>query len=253
MRIDILTLFPEMCEAVLGESIVGRARKKELVTVECHNIRDFAGNKHNRVDDYTYGGGTGMVMQPGPVYDCYAALCGRLGTRPHLVYLSPQGRSFDEAMAVRFAGMQNLALLCGHYEGLDERVIEEIVDEEVSIGDFVLTGGELPALCVADAVIRLLPGVLREEQSYREESHYSGLLEYPQYTRPPVFHGRSVPAVLLSGHQKNIDVWRREQSLQRTLARRPDLIEKAEGLTKSDLAFLKKAEAQDGKNGAKGE
>jgi tRNA (guanine37-N1)-methyltransferase len=224
MRIDILTLFPGMCEAVLSESIIGRARKNGLVQINCHDIRAYAGNKHRHVDDYPYGGGTGMVMQPGPVYECFRAVCGQAGARPRLVYMTPQGGRFDQKAAQRLAGLQNLALLCGHYEGIDERVIEEIVDEELSVGDFVLTGGELPALVVADAVTRLLPGVLKSEESFKNESIHSGLLEYPQYTRPPEFEGRKVPQVLLNGHHAEIGKWRKYQSLRRTLERRPDLL-----------------------------
>lgn len=237
MRIDLLTLFPAMCEAVLSESIIGRARRAGFVTMECHDIRAFSKNKHRHVDDYPYGGGAGMVMQPDPIFDCFADLCGRLRTRPHLVYLTPQGRRFDQDTALRFSKLDNLCLLCGHYEGVDERVLEEIVDEEISLGDFVLTGGELPALCVADAVARLLPGVLAGEESWLGESIASGLLEYPQYTRPPVYHGRTVPEVLLGGHHAQIEDFRRKTALARTWARRADLLETA-SLTEADRAFL---------------
>lgn len=224
MRIDLLTLFPAMCEAVLSESILGRAREEGLVTVECHDIRAYTLDKHRRVDDYPYGGGMGMLLQPQPIYDCFEAVCRAAGSRPHLIHLSPQGERFTEQKAVELSKRGHIAFLCGHYEGIDERVIEELVDEEISLGDFVLTGGELPALAVADAVLRLVPGVLADEACFTEESHYSGLLEYPQYTRPPVWHGREVPPVLLSGHHKNIEDWRREQALRRTLERRPDLL-----------------------------
>lgn len=224
MRIDLLTLFPAMCEAVLSESILGRAREEGLVTVECHDIRAYTLDKHRRVDDYPYGGGMGMLLQPQPIYDCFEAVCRAAGSRPHLIHLSPQGERFTEQKAVELSKREHIAFLCGHYEGIDERVIEELVDEEISLGDFVLTGGELPALAVADAVLRLVPGVLADEACFTEESHYSGLLEYPQYTRPPVWHGREVPPVLLSGHHKNIEDWRREQALRRTLERRPDLL-----------------------------
>ena len=237
MRIDILTLFPAMCEAVLSESIVGRARRDGKVSVCCHDIRDYSTDKHRHVDDYTYGGGMGMVLQPGPICDCFRAVCRQAGKRPKLIYLSPQGRRFDQKTAVEYSQLDNLALLCGHYEGVDERIIEEIVDEEISIGDFVLTGGELPALMVADAVVRMLPGVLSSDECFREESHYSGLLEYPQYTRPPEFHTREVPAVLLSGHAANIARWRRQQALLRTFRRRPDMLEKAD-LSGEDIRFL---------------
>lgn len=247
MRIDIMTLFTDMCEAVLGESIIGRARSAGLVTICCHDIRDYSKDKHRHVDDYTYGGGAGMILQPGPIFDCFKAVCEKTGTRPHCVYLSPAGKVFDEAMAVRFSKMPNLALLCGHYEGVDERIIDEIVDEEISVGDFVTTGGELPALLVADAVTRLLPGVLSSEECYREESHFSGLLEYPQYTRPPEFHGKEVPEVLLSGHAANIAKWRRMHALKRTLERRPDMLENAQ-LSKDDLKILGDLSGKNGKD-----
>lgn len=237
MRIDILTLFPEMCLGVLGESIIGRARENGLVEIGCKNIRDYTLDKHNRVDDSPYGGGTGMIMQTQPIYDCYKALCEETGTKPHLIYMSPQGKTLTQERVKELSTMDNIAILCGHYEGVDERIIEEIVDEEISIGDYVLTGGELPALIVADAISRMLPGVLANEDAYTLESHYSGLLEYPQYTRPFEWHGVTVPEVLISGHHANIQKWQREQSLARTLERRPDLLEKAD-LTKQDKAFL---------------
>ena len=226
MRIDIMTLFPEMCEAVLSESIIGRARAKGLVDLRCVNIRDFTEDKHNRVDDAPYGGGMGMLMQTQPIYDCYRSLCTE-GEKPYLIYLSPQGKTLTQETVKALSRHLHLALLCGHYEGVDERVIEEIVDEEISIGDYVLTGGELPALVLTDAVCRMLDGVLPNDEAKSLESHYNGLLEYPQYTRPPVWHGREVPAVLLSGHHENIEKWRREQSLRRTALRRPDLLEHA--------------------------
>ena len=223
MRIDILTLFPEMCEAVLSESIVGRARREGLVDVRTRQIRDYTDDKHGRVDDAPYGGGMGMIMQPQPIYDCFQSLCDELGTRPKLIYLSPQGQVLTQEKVKQLAQEPNLALLCGHYEGVDERLLEEIVDEELSIGDYVLTGGELPALVLADALARMQPGVLSDDVCFTEESHFSGLLEYPQYTRPPEWRGRAVPDILLSGHHANIDAWRAAQSLQRTAERRPDL------------------------------
>ncbi len=239
MRIDILTLFPEMCEGVLGESIIGRARANGCVEINCINIRDYTLDKHNRVDDAPYGGGTGMIMQTQPIYDCYSALCKETGAKPHLIYLSPQGKTLTQEKVKELSKLENIALLCGHYEGIDQRVIDEIVDEEISIGDYVLTGGELPALVLADSISRMLPGVLANEDAFTLESHYSGLLEYPQYTRPYEWHGEKVPDVLISGHHANIEKWQREQSLKRTLERRPDMLEKAE-LTKKDIEYLEK-------------
>ncbi len=239
MRIDILTLFPEMCEAVLRESIVGRSRERGLVELYSRNIRDYTADKHRRVDDTPYGGGSGMIMQTQPIYDCFTSLCEDTGRQPHLIYLSPQGKVLTQARVKELAAMDSLALLCGHYEGVDERIIEEIVDEEISIGDFVLTGGELPALVLADCIVRMLPGVLASDESFERESHYASLLEYPQYTRPNKWHGMEVPEVLLSGHHANIEAWRREQSLARTLTRRPELLDTAE-LSKKELEMLKK-------------
>ncbi len=238
MRIDIMTLFPEMCETVLSESIIGRSRNSGLVEINCVNIRDYSTDKHRRVDDTTYGGGTGMIMQNQPIYDCFCDLENKIGKRPHLIYMSPQGKTLTQERVKELAQMDNIALLCGHYEGIDERVINEIVDEEISIGDYVLTGGELPALVLADSITRMLPGVLASDEAFEEESHYNFLLEYPQYTRPYEWHGQTVPDVLLTGHHANICKWRREQSLERTYKRRPDLLEKAE-LDKKDLEFLK--------------
>ena len=237
MRIDIMTLFPEMCEAVLSESIIGRAREKGCVDIRCVNIRDFTADKHNRVDDAPYGGGMGMLMQTQPIYDCYRSLYAETAEKPHLIYLSPQGKTLTQSRVKELSALPRVVLLCGHYEGVDERVLEEIVDEEISVGDYVLTGGELPALVLTDAICRMLPGVLPNDEAKELESHYNSLLEYPQYTRPPVWHGREVPEVLLSGHHGNIARWRREQSLLRTKLRRPELLETAE-LTKQDKAFL---------------
>ena len=229
-----MTLFPAMCETVMGESIIGRARKAGKVEIVCTDIRDFVGNKHNKVDDMPYGGGMGMVMAAQPIYDCYRSLYGVDEPKPHLIYMSPKGRTFDQKRARELSELDRIVLLCGHYEGVDERVIEEIVDEELSIGDFVLTGGELPALAVADAVCRMLPGVLSDELCFEEESHFSGLLEYPQYTRPAEWHGKEVPEVLLSGNHAKIDEWRRMQSLMITAERRPDLYSRVT-LTKQDI------------------
>ena len=239
MRIDILTLFPEMCLSVLSESIIGRARENGFVEINCINIRDYTLDKHNRVDDAPYGGGTGMVMQAQPVYDCFSALCDSLDKRPRLIYMSPKGKTLTQQRVKELSEYDIIAILCGHYEGIDERVLEEIVDEEISIGDYVITGGELPALILADAISRMIPGVLPNEDAYTLESHYSGLLEYPQYTRPFEWMGRQVPEVLISGHHANIQKWQREQSLITTLNKRPDLLEKAE-LSDEDRVFLKK-------------
>ena len=237
MRIDILTLFPEMCETVMAESIIGRARKRGAVQVCCHQIRDFAYDKHNRVDDTLFGGGMGMLMMAEPIALCMDDLVEQLGKKPHVLYMSPQGSVLSQEKVKELATYENIAILCGHYEGVDERVLEAYVDEEISIGDYVLTGGELPALVVADAVCRMKDGVLSNDVCFEEESHYNGLLEYPQYTRPATWHGRSVPPVLLSGNHAAIAKWRREQSLLRTLHKRPDLLAAAE-LTKQDKKYL---------------
>ncbi len=226
MKIEIATLFPEMCEAVLGESIVGRARKAGKIEVSCRQIREYTQDKHRRVDDTPYGGGMGMVMQCEPIYNCYKAVCDELGTRPHTIYMSPKGKVLTEQRAVELSKMDNILIICGHYEGVDQRVLDKIVDEEISIGDYVLTGGELPALVLTDAVARLCPGVLSDDVCFTDESIYSGLLEYPQYTRPEVWEDMAVPPVLLTGHHKNIENWRHEQSLELTRERRPDLYEK---------------------------
>lgn len=237
MRIDILTLFPEMCNAYLSESIIGRARAAGKVQIECVNIRDYTKDKHRRVDDTPYGGGMGMIMQVEPIYDCYKALCKETGTKPHLIYLTPQGKTLTQKRVRELAEMDNIALLCGHYEGIDERVIEELHPEEISVGDYVLTGGELPALLLADSISRMLPGVLSDDECFEDESHYSSLLEHPQYTRPYEWRGRTVPDVLLTGHHANVDKWRRQQSLKRTFERRPDMLEKAD-LSEEDRKYL---------------
>lgn len=228
MRFDILTLFPDMVRAVLNDSIIGRGQKEGLFSVAYHNIRDYSEDKHHRVDDMPYGGGSGMVMEPRPIYRCYTHICEEIGQKPRVIYMSPQGRPFSQTVARELLGYENIAILCGHYEGIDERILEEIVDEEISLGDFVLTGGEIPAAAVVDCVCRMIPGVLAEEESFTRESHYSGLLEYPQYTRPPVFMEKEVPPVLLSGHHANIEKWRQEQSILRTWQKRPDLLEKCQ-------------------------
>jgi tRNA (guanine37-N1)-methyltransferase len=227
MRFDILTLFPEQISAVLDESIMGRAQKNGLISVNAHNIRDYTTNKHRKVDDTPYGGGKGMLMATQPIYDCYLSVKSSLPEgKTKCVYMSPRGRIFDHSIAKELSQYDNIIILCGHYEGVDQRVIDEIVDEEISIGDYVLTGGELPACILVDAVSRLLDGVLADQVCHEDESIASGLLEYPQYTRPPVFNGKEVPEVLLSGHHGNIDKWRLERSLELTKERRPDLYEK---------------------------
>lgn len=239
MRIDILTLFPEMCQAVFSESIIGRAVNNGYLEVYAHNIRDFSLDKHHRVDDTPYGGGMGMLMQAQPIYDCYRHLCSECGEKPHLIYLSPQGKVLTQKKVKELSELPNIALLCGHYEGIDERVLEEIVDEEISVGDYVLTGGELPALVLTDAVARMVDGVLPNEEAYSCESHYDGLLEHPQYTKPFEWNGKCVPDVLISGHHANIAKWKHEQSLLRTYLRRPDMLESV-NLSENDKNFLKK-------------
>ena len=224
MRIDILTLFPDMCNSVMSESIIGRAQKKGVLEIVCHQIRDYTYDKHHRVDDTTYGPGMGMLMMAEPIAACFEDLCENLGKRPHLIYMSPQGKVLNQQKVKELATYDNIAILCGHYEGVDERFIEEFVNEEISVGDFVLTGGELPALILADAVSRLVPGVLSDNICFEEESHYKGLLEYPQYTKPAVWRGKEVPEILLSGHHANIEKWQQEQALLRTKQKRPDLI-----------------------------
>lgn len=226
MKIEIATLFPEMCRAVLAESILGRAQKKGIVIVGVHNIRDYTLDKHRRVDDAPYGGGMGMLLQAEPVYRCYEAVCKQLQEKPYVIYLSPQGQTFTQKKALSLSQKnQTLFLLCGHYEGIDERVLDEIVDEEISIGDYVLTGGELPALVLTDAIVRLCDGVLSSSECFEEESHFAGLLEYPQYTRPEIWHEKAVPDVLLSGHHENIAAWRKKMALLCTKRKRPDLLE----------------------------
>ncbi len=226
MTFDIMTLFPDLVTRVLGESIIGRAQKNGCITVSCHDIRDFSHRKTRRVDDSPYGGGMGMIMECAPIYDCYRSIVDGLPEteKRRVIYMTPKGRLFSQKIARELSGYDRLVFLCGHYEGVDERVIEEIVDDEISIGDYVLTGGEIPACIVVDAVSRLLPGVLSSPECYEGESIASGLLEYPQYTKPAEFHGRRVPDVLLSGHHENIDKWRYEQALRLTRERRPDLL-----------------------------
>lgn len=237
MRFDLMTLFPEMCETVLNESILGRAQNKGAIEVHTHQIRDYTLNKQKQVDDAPYGGGMGMVMNAQPIADCFRAVCEMTGTRPHLIYMSPQGSVLNQARARQLAEMTSVCVLCGHYEGVDERVLDAFVDEQISIGDYVLTGGELPALVLIDCVARMVPGVLSDESCFTDESHFSRLLEYPQYTRPAIWEGRPVPDVLLSGHHANISAWRREQSIERTFLKRPDLLENAT-LSKKEQKFI---------------
>lgn len=221
-----MTLFPEHVDFILSESIIGRARKSGKLDVRTHNIRDYSEDKHRRVDDTPYGGGRGMLMAAPPIYRCYKAIEETLENKPHVIYMSPRGRVFDQAVAKELSEHENIVILCGHYEGVDQRLIDEIVDDEISIGDYVLTGGELPACIIVDAVGRLCDGVLALPECHEKESFEDDLLEYPQYTRPPVWMGREVPEVLLSGHHANIDKWRLEQAESITEERRPDLIDR---------------------------
>lgn len=238
MNIDIATLFPEMLENYLSQSIVGRARAKDIFTVNCHDIRAYTKDKHRRVDDTPYSEQKGMLMQCDPIFNCFEAVTAGKA-RPHVIYMSPQGKTLTQQRCKELAQMDNIFILCGHYEGVDERIIETLVDEEISIGDYVLTGGELPALVLVDAVVRMLDGTLSQPDCYQDESHYSGLLEYPQYTRPEVWHDMRVPEILLSGHHANIAKWRHEQALISTAKKRPELLEKLE-LTAEDLSIIHK-------------
>ena len=228
IRINIATLFPEMCEAFLSESIIGRARKAGAVEIGCRNIRTYTLDKHRRVDDKPFGGGTGMVMQAQPVYDCVMSIISDLGegAEPRLIYMSPEGRTLTQDVVKELAAEDDLIILCGHYEGIDQRVLDELGFEEISVGDYVVTGGELPALMLTDAVCRLQEGVLPNEDAYSKESHYNGLLEHPQYTRPEEWRGRRVPEVLLSGHHENIRKWQEEMSLKVTREKRPEMLER---------------------------
>lgn len=239
MNFHVMTLFPEMIEQGLNTSITGRAIKNGVITLNAVNIRDFTEDKHRHVDDYPYGGGAGMVMQPQPVYDCYAHITKNMAKKPRVIYMTPQGRVFSQTIAEELSKEEDLIFLCGHYEGIDERVLEEIVTDNLSIGDYVLTGGELPAMVMIDSIARLVPDVLNNDESAQYESFQDGLLEYPQYTRPVEFHGKKVPDVLMSGHHANIARWRREKSLERTYKRRPELLLNAE-FDKKDRIFLEK-------------
>ncbi len=238
MKFYILTLFPEMVMQSLSTSIIGKAAKKGILTIEAVNIRDYTRDKHLKVDDYPYGGGAGMVMQAQPIFDAYQAIRDKIGHKPRTIYLTPQGPLFHQAMAKEMAGEEELVLLCGHYEGVDERVLEEIVTDYVSVGDYVLTGGELPAMVMVDAISRMVPGVLTNQESGETESLEGGLLEYPQYSRPREWMGREVPEVLMSGDHVKIQAWRREQSILRTKKHRPDLLKSAD-LTIKEKAFYR--------------
>lgn len=246
MRIDILTLFPDAVMAMMDESILGRARKKGLIDIRAHQIRDYTANRQNQVDDYPYGGGRGAILQADPLYRCWQAVCDEIGGPVRTVFLSPCGKTFCQADAKRLVAEEHLILVCGHYEGVDQRFLDECVDEEISLGDFVVTGGEIPAMAVADAVCRLVPGVLGGEECFTDESHWDGLLEYPQYSRPETWHGMQVPAVLLSGDHEAVARWRKKQSLHRTRARRPDLYEKIAlpRKTKAEKKFADEVEAE---------
>lgn len=222
MKIDVLSLFPDFLSTFYSWSIIGLAVKNNIVQINNINIRDFSENKHKKVDDYPFGGGSGMLMKAGPIY---RAINSVKTEKSRIIYLSPQGKKFDQKLANELAKEEHLVLLCGHYEGIDNRIIENYIDEEISVGDYVLTGGEIPAMLILDAVIRLLPGVLRSEESYIDESHYDGYLEYPQYTRPRIFNDFPVPDVLLSGNHKKIEEWRKRQAFENTLRKRPDLLE----------------------------
>lgn len=236
MRIDIITLFPQMLETVLSESIIGRAQKKGVLEIQCHQLREYAFDKHRHVDDAPYGGGKGMLMMTQPIALCYEDICSKLDEKPYFVYMSPQGSVLNQQKLIDIAEHKNICVLCGHYEGVDQRVIDELVDEEISIGDYVLTGGELPALVFVDALARMEKGVLSEDECFTKESHYDGLLEYPQYTRPQIWRNREVPEVLLSGHHENVDKWRREQSIIATAKKRPDMLKNAD-LTDKERAL----------------
>ena len=224
MRIDIITLFPEMFAPVLGDSIIGRARQSGAVEIRTHQLRDYAFDKHRRVDDTPYGGGMGMLMKAEPIALCFEAICEETGVRPHFIYMSPQGKTLNQGRLKELAEYKNICVLCGHYEGVDQRLLDTFIDEEISIGDFVLTGGEIPAMAFTDALCRMVPGVLTNNECFTEESHFNGLLEYPQYTKPAEWRGIEVPEVLLSGHHANIEKWRREKAVEVTRIKRPDLL-----------------------------
>ncbi len=245
MRVDILTLFPDTVGDVLSESILGRAQERGFIRIEAHQIRTYTTNKQNQVDDYPYGGGRGAVMQADPLYRCWDAVKGMAEGEVHTIYLSPCGKTFTQADAIRLSKKERLVLVCGHYEGIDQRFIDECVDEEISLGDFVLTGGEIAAMAVTDAVCRMVPGVLADPECFEDESHFNGMLEYPQYSRPAVWHGREVPAILRSGDHKKVALWRRKMSIRRTRERRPDMYEKLDLTSKQDKKLLSEIQAED--------
>lgn len=244
MRIDILTLFPEMMEAALKTSIIGRAEDNGLLSINCVQIRDFAFNKHRQVDDYPYGGGQGMVMQAEPIFQAYKSVIEGLDYKPKTIYMSPQGKTFRQSTAKRLAKEKHIILLCGHYEGVDQRILDEIVDMEISIGDFVLTGGEIAAMAVVDATARMIPGVLASEVAFSEESHFNGLLEFPQYTRPNEWHGMGVPEVLQSGNHKLIQEWKRRSAIENTFKKRRGMLSRAR-LSKKELEFVEDLKQKD--------
>ena len=246
MRFDILTLFPDAVDAMMQSSILGRAQKKALLEIHAHQIRDYTTNRQNQVDDYPYGGGRGAILQCDPLYRCWCAVCDDVGAPVHTIFLSACGKTFNQEKAKQLAGeFENIVLVCGHYEGIDQRFIDECVDEEISVGDFVLTGGEIAAMAVTDAVCRMVPGVLADPECFEDESHFNGLLEYPQYSRPAVWHGRAVPEILLSGNHEKVRQWRRKQALRRTRARRPDMYAQLDLSSKQDKKLLKEMEAED--------
>ena len=243
LRVDILTLFPEMFDAVLNNSIIGRAVENGILDINCVQIRDFAFNKHRQVDDYPYGGGQGMVMQAEPIYLAYMSVCEGLDYKPLTIYMSPQGKTFRQSTAKRLAKKKHIVILCGHYEGVDQRILDEIVDAEISMGDFVLTGGEIAAMAVVDATARMIPGVLACEEAFADESHFSGLLEYPQYTRPAEWHGKTVPEVLMNGNHKLISEWKRKAAIENTYRKRRGMLSKA-NLDKKDMKILQQIKEQ---------
>lgn len=246
-RVDIITLFPETTGDVLSESILGRAQERDYLKIECHQLRDYTTNRQNQVDDYPYGGGHGAILQADPLYRCWKHICDESGDRGHTIFMSPCGTTFNQAKARQLVSEYNhLILVCGHYEGIDQRFIDECVDEEISLGDFVLTGGEIAAMAVTDAVCRMVPGVLSDPECYQNESHWDNLLEYPQYSRPAVWHEREVPPVLLSGNHALVDKWRRKMSIVRTRERRPDMFAKLDLSSKADKKLMKEIKEEFG-------